>query len=53
MGLSHSQMPVVSKGWTKTSAYFKLECGVVNIGLGQGTALEIFNESIIGFSKIK
>ena len=36
-------------GWTRTSAYFKGEGGILNIGLGRGPALDIFNDAILGF----
>ena len=29
-------------------AYFKGEDGILNIGLGRGPALEIFNDAILG-----
>lgn len=35
--------------WTKTSAYFKGEGGIVNIGLGSGKALESFSKNISSF----
>ena len=42
-------MPLVSRGWTTSSAFFKSEGGIINIGLGRGTALDIFNDAIQGF----
>ena len=45
-------MPVVSKGWTVANAFFKAECGIINIGLGAGTAWEIFNKGILHFGLI-
>jgi RHS repeat-associated protein len=39
-------------GWTRTSAYFKGEGGVLNIGLGRGPALDIFNDAILGFEVV-
>lgn len=42
-------MPIVSSGWTATSAFFKGEGGIINIGLGRGSALDIFNDAILGF----
>ncbi|MGQ0775199.1 MAG: RHS repeat-associated core domain-containing protein [Pseudonocardiales bacterium] len=45
-------MPLVSRGWAKTSAFFKGEGSQINIGLGSGTALDIFNEGIIGFRRL-
>ena len=45
-------MPLVSKGWTAASAFFKGEGTQINVGLGQGSALDIFNEGIVGFERI-
>ncbi len=47
----NAAMPVVESGWTKINAFFKLETNEaglqqVNIGLGRGKALEIFNKNI-------
>jgi hypothetical protein len=39
-------------GWTRTSAYFKGEDGFLNIGLGRGPALDIFNDAILGFEVV-
>jgi hypothetical protein len=44
-------MPIVESGWTNTNAFFKLETNSaglsqVNIGLGNGEALNIFNNNI-------
>jgi hypothetical protein len=39
-------------GWTRTSAYFKGEGGVLNIGLGRGPALGVFNDAILGFEVV-
>ena len=35
-------------GWTRTSACFKGEGRVLNVGLGRGPALGIFNSAILG-----
>ena len=56
--LNFSKMDRVKKGWTTNNALFKTEGGnynieQVNIGLGKGKALEIFNENIINFEIIK
>lgn len=45
-------MPMVSSGWTSTSAFFKGEGGIVNIGLGRGSALDIFNDAIRSFRAV-
>ena len=38
-----------SSVWTSSSAFFRGEGRIVNIGLGRGTALDIFNDAILGF----
>jgi RHS repeat-associated protein len=43
----------VETGWNSSKAFFKQEAGQVNIGLGQGKALEIFNKNIKSFKKIE
>ena len=48
----YANLPLVQRGWTATSAFFKLEGDVVNIGLGRGTALDIFNSSLVNFGSI-
>jgi hypothetical protein len=48
----YGNLPVVGPGWAATSAYFKGERGLVNIGLGNGRALDIFNSNISGFQVI-
>ncbi len=45
-------MPLVSKGWTATSAFFKGEGDQINIGLGRGSALDIFNNAIMDFMEV-
>jgi hypothetical protein len=45
-------MSLVSRGWTATSAFFKGEGSQVNIGLGHGNALDIFNKAITGFEAV-
>lgn len=50
-----SDMPFVSTikdGWKNSYAYFKGERGQLNIGLGTGKALDVFNARIDGFTKI-
>ncbi len=42
-------MPLVKSGWGKKYALFKPEGEQINIGLGKGAALDIFNKSITGF----
>jgi RHS repeat-associated protein len=48
----YDRLPLVQSGWGSTSAFFKLEGIVVNIGLGNGTALSTFNNSIVDFDVI-
>jgi hypothetical protein len=45
-------MPLVSSGWTSSSAFFKGEGGIINIGLGRGTALRMFNDRIVGWDVV-
>jgi RHS repeat-associated protein len=48
------RMPLVSRGWRKTAAFFKGEGPKhVNIGLGGGKALDIFNDGIIGVKRLR
>lgn len=52
-GTPYEGLPLVESGWSSSSAYFKIEApGLVNIGLGQGPALNTFNESIINFNLV-
>lgn len=47
-------MPLVSRGWRNTSAFFKGEgTGHINIGLGGGRALSIFNRALTGFERVR
>lgn len=48
----YPDMPNVEKGWTTNSAQFKGEGNQINIGLGKGKGLEIFNSNIIDFQKV-
>jgi RHS repeat-associated protein len=47
------ELPTVSKGWTANNAYFKGEGDQINIGLGKGKALDLFNDNIESFSPIR
>lgn len=49
---AYPDMPPVSRGWAATSAFFKGEGDVMNIGLGHGPALDLFNNSILSFRAI-
>ena len=44
-----SDLPQVKSGWGKNKALFKPEGDQINIGLGKGKALDVFNDSIKGF----
>lgn len=46
------QLPEVRPRWGRSNALFKPEGDQVNIGLGRGAALDIFNDSIRGFETI-
>jgi len=46
-------LPLVQKGWKAINAFFKVEGDQMNIGLGNGSALDIFNSSIQHFLRIK
>ena len=46
-------LPLVSRGWKGTNAFFKVEGAQMNIGLGNGNALNIFNSNIRSFKVIK
>ena len=51
--LKHPNLKPDISPWNTQFARFKLEKGQVNIALGQGEALKIFNESVIEFKFIK
>lgn len=61
-GLLLPDLPPARKGWKQNNALFKLEAlkkptineggGVINTGLGDGKALEIFNKNLIDFEVI-
>jgi hypothetical protein len=46
-------MPMVSKGWTSTSVFFKGEGSQINLGLGSGEGLETFNSFIQSFEEVR
>ncbi|EOI3479914.1 RHS repeat-associated core domain-containing protein [Cronobacter dublinensis] len=50
--LTYPDMPDVSKGWKDLNAFFKAEGDQINIGLGKGKALDIFNEGIYKFERL-
>jgi RHS repeat-associated protein len=52
-GHPFGNLPLVNKGWKSTNAFFKVEGTQVNIGLGNGNALNIFNSNIKRFKEIK
>lgn len=49
---AYGNMPTVSKGWNTNSALFKGEGGQINIGLGKGTGLDIFNNNIVEYKVV-
>ncbi len=51
-GTAYEGLPTVGGGWTDTSAFFKWEGGSVNIGLGNGSALNTFNNNIVSFGLV-
>jgi RHS repeat-associated protein len=52
-GTAYEGLPLVQSGWGSSSAFFKIEGqGLVNVGLGQGSALNTFNNSIINFNLV-
>ena len=44
--LGYGNLPLVQPGWKNTNAFFKFEDPNVNIGLGRGDAIQIFNEAL-------
>jgi hypothetical protein len=48
-GQLYGDLPLVQRGWASSNAFFKAEGAQVNIGLGQGGALDIFNANILNF----
>ena len=51
-GGAYDSLPLVQSGWGSSSAFFKLEGNVVNVGLGNGSALNTFNNSILNFNLV-
>ncbi|HCC07585.1 MAG TPA: hypothetical protein DEP72_05440, partial [Clostridiales bacterium] len=49
---AYSSMPTVQKGWNSSSAYFKKEGSQINIGLGKGNGLDIFNNNIVDYKVV-
>ncbi|HCR0417951.1 TPA: hypothetical protein OMS46_004853, partial [Klebsiella aerogenes] len=50
--ITYPDMPDVGKGWKETSTFFKAEGEQINIGLGKGKALDIFNQGIQRFERL-
>jgi RHS repeat-associated protein len=52
----HPDLPLAEKGWNKTSARFKTESlhgkPQINIQLGRGKGLDVFNSNIVSFKKV-
>lgn len=49
----YSDLPLVYKGWSSTNSYFKKEGNQINIGLGNGRALDIFNENVLQYKAVR
>jgi hypothetical protein len=49
---TYGDLPIVQSGWPATNAYFKGEGEFINIGLGNGAALQTFNGSIVSFQAV-
>ena len=45
----YPDMPLVSRGWTQISAWFKGEGTLIGIGLREGVALETFKRAVVSF----
>lgn len=52
-GGAFGSLNLAESGWGGANALFKLERGWINIGLGQGDALSIFNSNIVRFSVVR
>jgi hypothetical protein len=50
---AYPDMPRVTKGWMQTNAFFKAEEEQINIGLGRGRGLDLFNNNIKGYNVIR
>ncbi|PIJ45284.1 RHS repeat-associated core domain-containing protein [Tatumella sp. OPLPL6] len=50
--LTYPDMPGVSKSWKYNNAFFKSEGDQINIGLGKGKALDLFNKGIHKFVRL-
>lgn len=49
-----SGLPMVNGvRWRSTNAFFKYERPVMNIGLGNGRALDIFNDNLLNVTQIR
>jgi hypothetical protein len=49
----YPNMPLVGKGWMERKAFFKLEDDILNIGLGNGNALNIFNCNVVNCGVVR
>jgi len=50
---AYPDMPLAESGWGETNAFFKGERTQINIGLGRGAALDIFNSYIESFLRLR
>lgn len=46
------ELPIVESGWKENNAFFKYEKNQVNIGLGNGQALNIVNKNLLQYKQI-
>jgi len=46
-------MPPVETGWMRTNAFFKGEGELINIGLGYGQVLDLFNSMVTSITRIR
>jgi hypothetical protein len=46
-------MPTTANNWTQNNARFKFESGQMTTQLGQGKALEIYNENMVNFKTLE
>jgi hypothetical protein len=52
IGEAFPELQKCPKGWPRSSALFKWEVDVINIGLGRGKALDIFHEYLVDFKAV-
>ncbi len=50
---AYPDMPIGGKGWNQEHARFKQEGTQINIALGKGDALDIFNDNIVSYNAVR